>query len=257
MATTMRATGRAKARAEGQYFYVWMGVAFVAIAVLGFVPSYWARVATASFDGPRILHVHGPVLTAWVLFYLVQAWLVARGRTIDHRDWGQAGIALFTLVICTILATQLAILQRADLAGYGDAARRFAAVPLLGVPVMVGLFAAAIAFVRRPDIHRRLMVVLMAGFMSPAIARMFIFFLVPGGSAAGPPPPPIFAVPPSLIAILLVVVGMVRDWRTIGRVHHAYVWGALVLLVETLLVPPIASTTAWMAMMHGFEGLAG
>jgi hypothetical protein len=248
-------TMKAAARAEGRYFYVWMGVAFVAIAFLGFVPTYWAPVATASFHGPRMQHVHGLVLTLWVLFYLVQSWLVASGRSFDHRNWGQAGIALFTVVICTILVAEIGALHRAEIAGYGDAARRFAAVTLLGAALIVGLFTAAIVWARRPDIHKRLMVVLMSAMMAPAIARVFIIMLAPGGGVGAPPPPGV-AVAPTLIGCLLIVVGMVHDRRTIGRVHPAYLWGGLAVVTETLLTVPISASAGWVAFVQGFEALA-
>ncbi|HWJ35349.1 MAG TPA: hypothetical protein VNR70_08780 [Steroidobacteraceae bacterium] len=79
-----------------------------------------------------------------------------------------AGIALFSFVLCSVLAGQLGILKVADARGMGDAARRFSAVALCAWPVMAGFFAMAIANVRRPQTHKRWMVVLMSAMMTPA-----------------------------------------------------------------------------------------
>src|SRR3546814_519502 len=83
-----------------------------------------------------------------------------------------------------------------------DAARRFSAVTLCAWPLMVGLFATAIANTRRPQIHKRVMTLLMAAMMTPAIARVFLTFLAPAGAAAGGPPPPFVSIPPGLMADL-------------------------------------------------------
>ncbi len=167
-------------RVPGRYFYVWMALGFVFVAFGGFVPTYWAKLATGTFQGAPILHLHGALMFTWVLFYFAQTLLVATGRTLDHRQWGLAGIALFTLLLCSILAGQLSVLKHADLAGVGDAARRFAAVTLCGWTFIAALFAVAIANVRRPEVHKRLMVVMLAGMMTPAIARVFLTVVMGG-----------------------------------------------------------------------------
>ena len=133
----------------------------------------------------------------------------------------------------------------------GQTNRLFVALPL-----MIGLFAAAIANVRKPETHKRLMYVLMASMMTPAIARVFVTLLAPAGAADGPPPP-FVAVPPGLVATLLIVVAMVYDWRTRGRPHKAYIYGGLLVLLEVLLVVPIAGTQVWMNIATALEHLTG
>ena len=239
-----------------RYFYVWMAVGFLVVAFGGFTPTYWAKIAAGNFHGPAIIHVHGFFLFAWVCFYLAQTLLVATGRTTDHRNWGLAGISLFTLVVCSVLAGQIAILKAADSRGLGDAARRFSAVALCAWPVMAGFFAMAIAYSRRPQIHKRWMVVLMTGMMTPAIARVFLtLFAAPG--ADNVPPPPFVSIPPALVADLFLVIAIVRDWRLSGKPHPVYIYGGLVLLAQQLLTVPFAATGLWMHIATAFERLAG
>src|SRR5262245_9687589 len=108
-------------------FYVWMAGAFVLLAFGGFVPRYWTKIASGSFQGPVILHVHGLLFFAWTLFYFIQASLAAAGRTMRHRAWGMVGIALFSVMICTVIVAQMGVMKSNDLRGFGDASRRFAA----------------------------------------------------------------------------------------------------------------------------------
>jgi len=244
------------ARAESRSFYVWMAGAFLLIAFGGFTPTYWAKVAAGSFHAEPIIHIHGILLFTWTCFFFVQTALVASGRILDHRAWGLAGISLFSVMMCSILVGEATVLKRYEALGFGDAARRFAAVTLTAWPLMAAFFIAGIVNIRKPQVHKRLMLLLMVGIMTPAIARVFITLFAPPGLVAGPPPP-FVSVPPGLVADLLLVVAIVHDWRTRGRPHPVYVYGGLILLAQQLLTVPIASTAAWMRIAQAFQNLAG
>jgi hypothetical protein len=243
-------------RTNTQRFHLWMAALFVLIAFGGFAPTYWAKLAGGTFHAPPIVHVHGFLLFTWTLFYFTQAAWIASGRTATHRAWGLAGISLFSVLICSIVATRITMLRLDDAHGLGDQSRRFSAVVFVALPLMIGLFAAAIANVRKPETHKRLMFVLMASMMTPAIARVFLTYLAPAGAAEGPPPP-FVSVPPGLVATMLIVVAIVYDWRTRGRPHKAYIYGGLLVLLEVLLVVPVAGTQAWMSIATALEHLGG
>src|ERR1700738_4053020 len=167
MSATLAAT--ADIRSEGRYFYLSMAGAFVLVAFGGFIPTFWARGANGTFHAPPIVYVHGAILFTWTCFYFVQTALIAARRTMDHRAWGLAGIALFRLLLWPILVTETAVLKRDGALGMGDGARRFAAVTLCAWPLMAWLFTMAIANIRRPQVHKRFMMLLMIGMLTPAI----------------------------------------------------------------------------------------
>jgi hypothetical protein len=244
-------------RAEGRYFYVWMAAAFVLVAFGGFIPTYWAPVAAGTFAKSSIIHIHGMLMFTWVSFYFVQTALVAGGRTIDHRNWGLAGISLFTAILCMILVSEAVVLKESEAHGMGEAARRFAAVTLCAWPLMAGLFIAAIVNIKRPETHKRIMTLLMIGMLTPAIARVFITFLAPPGAVTGGPPPPFVSIPPALVADLFLVVAMVHDWRTRGKPHAAYVIGGTIMLLQQVLTVPFAATDTWMRIAASYAKLAG
>jgi len=225
-----------------------MAGAFLLIAFGGFTPTYWAKVAAGTFHAEPIIHIHGILLFTWTCFFFVQTALVASGRILDHRAWGLAGISLFSIMMCSILVGEATVLKRFEAQGFGDAARRFAAVTLCAWPLMAAMFALAIVNIRRPQVHKRLMLLLMVGIMTPAIARVFITFFAPPGLAG--PPPPFVSIPTGLVADLLLVVAMVHDWRTRGRPHPVYVYGGIALIAVKLLNWPISVTPLW----HSFAG---
>jgi hypothetical protein len=244
-------------RSASRRFHLWMAAMFVLIAFSGFTPTYWARLANGTSHVPPIVHIHGILMFSWTLFYFIQTAWIAAGRTATHRAWGLAGISLFSVLVCSIIVTKVVTLRLDDAAGFGDAGRRFSLVALGSLPLIIGLFVAAIANVRRPEIHKRLMFVLMSGLMIPAIARVFLTLFARPGAVAGGPPPAFVAVPPCLVAILLIVVAMIYDWRTRRRPHKVYVYGAVLTVLNFVLIVPLSNTQAWMSVARFVESLGG
>jgi len=243
------------ARVRGRRFYVGMAWAFVLIAFGGFVPTYWAKLADGSFGGHPILHIHGTLFFGWTLFFLAQTWLVAAGRTPDHRTWGVAGVSLATAMGFTVVLAAINSIKVAETLGMGDQARRFSVVSLTALALFAVLFAAAIANVRRPEVHKRLMILAMIPLMQAATARVFMTLFSPPGAVG--PPPVIVAVPPGLLVDLLVVAAMIYDWRTRGRPHPVYLIGLPAIVAQQLLCVPLGGSDAWMQVARAVESLAG
>ncbi len=244
-------------RTVGQRFHVWMAGVFVVCAFGGFVPTYWIKVAGGTFHAPPIIHIHGALLFSWCLLYFAQTAWIASGRTATHRAWGTAGIALFTAMICSILVTKVVLMRLDEARGFGEAGRRFSAVALCSVPTLVVLFTAAIANVRKPEVHKRLMYTVMCGLMIPAFARVCLILLAPPGAAESGPPPPVVVVAPTLIAAIFIAVGWVHDWRTIGKIHWASLIGGLTVVLVTLAIVPFADTALWRSFAQSIQALGG
>ena len=240
---------------ERPRFYVGMAWICVAIAFGGFIPTYWAKLATGRFGGAPILHIHGLLFFSWTLFFLAQTTFVASGRTPKHRNWGLAGIALATAMGISVVLAAINSIKVAAQIGMADEARRFTIVSLGAVAIFAIFIALAIARRTQADVHKRLMLLAMIPLMHAAMARLFM-------KAFGPPdavgPPPVFvSVPPALLVDLLIVAAMLRDRRTRGRPHGVYVIGGGALLAIQLLSVPISGTAWWMAVARWVESLAG
>lgn len=250
----MIALSTSASRVSGRRFYVCLALAFVLIAFGGFIPTYWAKVASGTFAGAPVLHVHGLFFFTWTLFFLIQTSLVASGRTLDHRTWGVAGVAIATGMAFTVVLAAINSMKVADAIGMGDAARRFSIVSLSALALFVGLFVAAIVNVKRPEVHKRLMVLAMIPPMQAAMARPFQVLFSPPGAVG---PPPVFvSIPPGLTVDLLIVAAIIYDWRTRGRPHPVYLIGLPVILVQQLMTVPIGGSATWMTIAHWVQNLA-
>lgn len=243
----------------GQRFYVRMAAACVAIAVIGFTPTYWIPIARGTLDVPPIIQLHALFFYSWTLLFLRQTWLAASGEMTRHRELGVAGVAIATGMFFLGLAAAIGSLKRSEAAGFGDAARAFSIVSITAITLFAVLFAAAIANVRKPEVHKRLMLVATVSLLQAAVGRWFLLFLAPPRPAGmtGPmSPPPVFVtVMPGLVVDLLIVIAMIHDRRTTGRVHRVYwIAGACVLAVQLLRVP-LSVTSGWTQVTHWLVAL--
>ncbi|MCF2514475.1 hypothetical protein LVY65_05265 [Sphingomonas sp. G124] len=230
-------------------FYVTMAAIFVAIAFGGFFETYWLQIAQGTFTGSPMMHLHGLLFSLWTVFFLSQALLVANGKIKKHRAWGLLGISLATAMLFTGLAVTIEGLQaRLDL-GYGDGARAFTIVPVTAVLLFAGFVAAAVVNLKRPEWHKRQMLLATTALLQAAVARFFFLAATGGGPGLRPglaPPLPIerTMVPVSLV-VLLIVAAMVHDWRSQGRVHPAYWWGFGVTIAVQVLRLVVGYSDAW------------
>ena len=238
-----------------RWFHVYMAAAVVAVAFGGFMPTYWTRLGEAGFSVAPIVHIHGALFFTWTLFFLAQTLLVATGRVQDHRAWGLAGISLATAMGISVVLTSINSMKVADGLGMGDAGRQFSIVALSALVLFGTFITLAIANVRHSEAHRRYMMLAVVPLLHAAMARVFMTLFAPPGSVG---PPPIFvAVPPGLFVDLFIVAAMVHDWRIRGRPHRIYVVGGACIVAVQLLIVPIGTTAAWLAIASRIQGLAG
>ncbi len=262
------AAPRAAAAGRTQ-FYLWMAVAMAATAFLGFAPTFWAPLAQGVPEKIGVLAVHGMLFFGWSLFVVYQAWLAGSGRVLRHRDVGMIGVSLATAMVIFGVLAAINASVRADAANAGAAGEAFMAVPLSAMFMFAVLFTAAVANARRPEWHKRLILAATAVLLEAPIARPFIVYVAMGGHPppfhgtvglagfGGPPPPVAGVLPPALIALGFIVVGMVRDWRALGKVHPAYLWAGGFALVTLLLRGAISDTPVWHAFARSLISLAG
>src|SRR5262245_33416969 len=222
---------RAIAQSQTGYFYFYMALACMAVAFLGFAPTYWLPLANRTFSASPVVHFHGLLFFAWSLYFAFQSWLAASGKIVRHRAVGMIGVSLATAMTIFGFLVSVSSMKRAAAAGLADDGIAFSIVPLSGILFFAVVFALAIAAVRRREIHKRLMLLAGISLLDAAVARWFITFLAPPGPA-GPPPVPV-TIPPAIIAYLLLVVDMVFDWRTRGRPHPVYGYCGIALIAIT------------------------
>ena len=214
-------------------FFTGMAVAAALVVFTGFARTFYLR---GTFDLPplsRLLVVHGALFTAWILLFVAQTSLVALNRTGVHRRLGlSAALLVPAMLVVGFLAAVDAARRGATPPG-GPPPLVFMAIPFADLVVFGALAAAGLALRGRREAHKRLMLLATIGLLTPAIARL------PGIAAAGPLA--FFG-----LADLFIVACLAYDRATRGRVHPAFVWGSLFLVLSQPLRLVIAGSEAWL-----------
>jgi hypothetical protein len=233
-------------------FYVLIAATCLAVAVIGFAPTYWLQLTPRTFVGTPLLHLHGLLFSAWPLYLVVQTMLAARGRVGGHRAWGLLGISLATAMVFVGFAVANDVLATRLAAGYGDAARAFHIASISMITLFGGFVCAAVVCVSKPEVHKRLMLLATVSMLAPAFARVLFALTVGIGPGLrpglGPPRTVASVLMPALIADALIVAGVIYDMRTRGRPHPAYLIGGAILLGVQVLRIPLSVTPWWLAI---------
>lgn len=222
-------------------------ILFPLIIVLGFAPTYYLRALFAAGPLPSwVLHVHGLLMSAWVLLFVTQVYLISARRVRLHQRLGLAAIGLACLIVMVGLLTAL------QAAKYGFAPPplgiprlRFLAVPFFDLVMFAALFSAAIAYRRKPATHKMLMLLTAINFLPPALARLMLH---------APPLQPLgplwFFGVPTLAALLCVALD---TWHH-RRVNLVFLAGALLLIASFVGRLALMQTNAWMAVATWLTG---
>ncbi|MBI2188746.1 MAG: hypothetical protein HYU37_16735 [Acidobacteria bacterium] len=221
MSTTALSAGipaHAARASSTRRFYVSLALLMTAMVVVGFWPTYFGPLLGGTYSGSWLFHLHGTVFLGWMLLFVAQAALVSTGRTRVHRRIGTVGIAygLLVLIVGLTVTIYAPLAHIASGAWDLDAAAAFLLLPLGDMALFAGLFAAAIAYRRQPEVHKRLMLLATIAIVFAAVSRR-----IPYESPAT-----------FLLAWLTpLAAAMAYDWRTRGHVHRTYAIGMAVFVV--------------------------
>jgi hypothetical protein len=211
------------------YHSLAMAIAVAVVVALGFGPTARERLLHSPTPIPGILHIHAAVFTSWVLLLLLQSGLVRVGRVVWHRRLGLLAVVLGTAMPFLGLATAIITtrIHRAEGDTGGDAFLIVSCFDMLAFAITFGL---AVFWRRRPEYHRRLMVMASCGLTVAAFARLPDWLMPHNAWYLG------------VDALLLTAVLM--DWAVLRRVHPVHRYGVPLLMVGQATAMWIYTTNA-------------
>ncbi len=229
----MAATPRMPGRVNDRRLYILAAILTPLIVLAGFARTYYLKPFFHTPDLPnRIVHLHGIVMTAWVVLFIVQVSLVATRRTRIHQRLGILGGILAALVVIVGILTALFAAARG--ASPGPPALSFLIIPFGDMVIFSVLIGLALYFRRKLDVHKRLMLLAAINLLTPAIARIPLDFIVNGGPLA-------FFGLTDLCLLACVAFDTIKH----RRLHPAFLWGSIFLIVMQPLRLLLAGTNAW------------
>jgi hypothetical protein len=247
VADATRAAVPARVAARPRWFYAGMGVVAILLVVVGFSGPMPGDVGDGS--GRRALSplvlLHGAVFGSWLALFVAQAGLVATRRTAVHRRLGLAAAVLAPAMLGVGAFTSVAAARR----GYpfdGDPLGMLVH-PLGDLVSFAVLVGAGLWYRRRPDVHKRLLL----------LATVAVLMNAPLTHLHARLPDPLNANPLFFLLpmVLLLCASAVYDRVTRGRVHPVSLWGAVLLFAwgnaRELLIGPSGAWHQFAAWLVG------
>lgn len=230
----MAASPNIHRRISDRPLYLLAAIVVPLIVLAGFARTYYLKGLFSTPPLPsRLVHFHGIVMTAWVALFIVQVTLVAKRRTKTHQRLGVLGAVLAALVVVVGVLTAIYAAARGDTPG--PPALQFLVVPLGDMLVFGVLIGVALYYRRRLDVHKRLMLLAAVNMLAPAIARIPLSFIANGGALA-------FFGLTDLCLLAFVAFDTIRH----RRLHPAFLWGTIFIIVMQPLRILLAGTDAWL-----------
>jgi hypothetical protein len=216
-----------------------MAIALCICVFIGFSPTYFQAGMMRAPLPSSILHIHGAVFTLWMLLFTVQAALIAAHRVKWHRSLGTIAFCLPPIMIVLGVIAAIDALHLGVRIGPLDPAVSFA-IPTIGIIVFTVVIYASWRARRRPDAHKRLILIATMGLVGAAFGRF------PWDRIGLPPA----AGAMTGVGILLLIL-IIFELITIRRVHRSTIWAAPLVFASIALAVPIGMTSAW----HAFATL--
>jgi len=144
-------------RALDRWFYFGLAWLVLLVVAYGFGRGLGERLLHRTEPLPWILHVHALVFTGWVLLFLVQSGLVRRHALRLHRRLGLFGAGLGTVL--PVLGVATALVMRQWHARQGPVHDAFLAISFNDMLTFAVAFGLALHWRRRPEFHRRLLLI--------------------------------------------------------------------------------------------------
>jgi hypothetical protein len=227
-------------------FFFWMTLAMCLFVFGGFGMSYLVPLGEGTFKpAPPIVHLHGVIFMSWMILLVVQAGLVNAGNVRLHRSLGTWGIAHGSVAICAGLLLQLIATRGAVDKGFEPGTDGL----YLGLCAFAGfsiMFVLAIRNVRRPEIHKRMILFAMLPVLPPGVNRFWSHLL-------GLEPIPVVPLYLTLWAMALAI--LVHEWRGTGKISRYSMFGAGWIFVEGVLHKLVVHSPPFDSFAAGLLGL--
>jgi len=226
------------ARRRQSWFYSMMWLVACLLVAAGFGRSFY-HMATLSGDPTVLLHVHSAVYSAWLVLFITQVWFVSSRNIRRHMFLGYFGVALAVLMVVVGWFTAIEGGRRGFTLDAGTDPLAYMGFPLGNLLAFAILVGFAYWYRRRPEVHRRLMLLATVGpLMTAPLAHLFA--QLPDSFNRQPP---IYRI---LMLLALFFSCAIYDRVTLGRFNKVSLWVGLALFLwVNFLARVIVPSNAW------------
>ena len=237
----MNTVARSQRRLDRR-LYLGASVVFLALVFWTFARTFYLKPFFGTPPLSALLHIHGAVMSGWVVLLVVQSSLIATHRVRWHRRLGVLGALWAALLVIIGSFTTLHAAAR-EVRGHTDFAASqvvITSLDLLQMLFFAGFVAIAIWQRHRADYHKRLMLLTIACMLPDALARLPLSFMA-GATEVDLN----LRIMVGLDLFIIICVGLDTLWHR--RLHPAFGWGALLFVGAFHAALYLTQKPAWIA----------
>jgi hypothetical protein len=199
-----------------------MSLLMTAVVVSGFSLTMGARIIHPKTPPPTILYIHAFVFYGWLAFFILQSALVRTHNVRVHRTLGWFGVALGVVIPVLGISTAITMNRIKMMANPASDAAAFMLVPFNDIVCFTTAFALAIYWRKKPEFHRRLILIASCALTAAAWGRLPETILPGETFYAG--------------VDFLILFGVVRDLIVNRRIHVVYRYALPAFIVAQAFV---------------------
>ena len=219
-----------------------MSLLIVAIIVYGFSFTVDKNLIHPAVPRPLLLYFHAAVFSFWLVFLLLQSTLVRARKVHLHRLIGWFGVALGTAIPIVGVSTAIVMGRFNSRVLHQSNVEADLIIPLFDMLCFTTAFALAVVWRKKPESHRRLILVATCALTAAAFGRF-----------------PEFLLPPVLFysgVDILILLGAVRDWIVNRSIHPVYRYAipAFILGQTVVMYTNAHKSPHWLRIAHMLLG---
>jgi hypothetical protein len=221
-----------------RHFYFFMSLLIAVVVAYGFSHTVDENLIHPAVPRPFILYIHAAVFSGWVLFFIFQSALIRTHNVRVHRLTGWFGVALGVAIPVLGISTAITMARFNTLHLYTTSAALDMMIPFFDIACFTTTFPLAIYWRKKPEFHRRLVLVATCALTAAGFGRFPAHLLPPVIFYAG--------------VDLLILLGVARDLIVNRRIHRVYVYVLpAFILGQTVVMYTIMHNSAyWLKIAH-------
>jgi hypothetical protein len=219
--------------------FIAMAITGIIAIVIGFSRTFLIPLAEGTKSWPIVIYVHGAFAFGWVLLFLIQSVLIKTKNYKTHMTLGRWGFFIAIGAAVTIIPAGLYQIERELKEGFGQTAILTITGVFSSALIFLSFVTLAIYFRKKPQAHKRFMLLATIVLLWPAWFRWRHYF--PSVTR----PDIWFGI---VLADSLIIIAFIWDWLKNKKIHPVLLYGGLFFIIENVIEIILFDTPVWRAI---------
>ena len=209
--------------------------------VVGFTRTFVIPLLIGSKSWPWTIFLHAAFAFSWAAIFLIQSLFIQERQYKLHIRLGKWSTLIALGAAISIIPAILFQIERELAEGFGEIAISSIVGSITSATMFLSLVGLGIVYRKKPQAHKRLMLLATIVLLWPAWFRWRHYF------PSIDRPDIWFAV---VLADSLIIVAFIWDWLKNKKIHPALLYGGLFIILENIVEIFLFDTSGWRAMAN-------